>query len=337
MNERGNTFKIVLVSALVAVVTLLHYAAISEDLGLHLLHRELYFIPIVLASFWFGLKFGLATSVVVSIVYAPHVFIYDDAHGALLIVSSQILVFNFVAVVLGWLVDRRTRQHQEALILENEAVLGRAAAAVGHEMKDLMGALKGLTHKGEGLQCTELDRDFEQEMTRLEGMAGALSSLVPSEHVQLISRDLNAIVNERLEHHRTTAQKAGIALEVRLDGNGCPTRTDVEKIGWILDKIINNAIEASTSGQTIQVSSHRGGTFCQVRIQDQGSGIPAEDLSKIFTPFFTTKDTGHGLALAVSKKIMRDLGGDLLVESQWGEGATFTVTVPREHEPKSST
>ncbi|UCG67027.1 MAG: histidine kinase [Deltaproteobacteria bacterium] len=335
MNERGNTFKIVLVSALVAVVTLFHYAAISEDLGLHLFHRELYFIPIVLASFWFGLKLGLATSVVVSIVYAPHVFIYDDAHGALLIVSSQILVFNFVAVVLGWLVDRRTRQHQEALILENEAVLGRAAAAVGHEMKDLMGALKGLTHKGERLQCTELDRDFEQEITRLEGMVGALSSLVPSEHVRLISRDLNAIINERLEHHRTTAQKAGVALEVRLDGNGCPTRTDVEKIGWILDKIINNAIEASTSGQTIQISSHRGGTFCQVRIQDQGSGIPAEDLSKIFTPFFTTKDTGHGLALAVSKKIMRDLGGDLLVESQWGEGATFTVTVPREHEPKS--
>jgi signal transduction histidine kinase len=337
MNERINTFEIVLISALVAVITLLDYVATPKELGLHLLQRELYFIPIVLASFWFGLKFGLATSVVVSIVYAPHVFIYDDAHGPLVIVSSQILVFNFVAVVLGWLVDRRTRQHQEALVLENEAVLGRAAAAVGHEMKDLLGALKGLTHKGEGLQCTELDRDFEQEMTRLEGMAEALSSLVPSEHVRLISRDLNAIINERLEHYRTTAQKAGIALDVRLDGNGCPTRTDVEKIGWILDNIIKNAIEASTSGQTIQVSSHRGGTFCQVRIQDQGSGIPAEDLSKIFTPFFTTKDTGHGLALAASKKIMRALGGDLLVESQWGEGATFTVTIPREHEPKSLT
>lgn len=330
MDERAKLLKILLITALVAVVTLLHYAVIPKDLGLHIVHRELYFIPIILASFWFGLKFGLATSVGVSIIYAPHVFIYDDAHGTLVAASSQILVFNLVAFVLGWLADRRTRQQQEVLALENQAVLGRAAAAVGHEMKDLLGALKGLTRQTEDLESTELDRDFEQEMKRLEGMVEVLSSFVPSERVQLISCDLNTIIREKLEHHQAAARKAGIALEARLDENGCPSRADTEKIGWILDNLIKNAMEASGSEQTIQVRSHRGGTYCQLEIQDHGPGIRTEDLSKIFTPFFTTKETGHGLALAVSKKIMRDLGGDVQVASKWGEGATFTLSIPRE-------
>lgn len=337
MNDRTKPFKIALIAALVAVVTLLHYVVIPKDLELHMLYRELYFIPIMLASFWFALKFGVATSLVVSLIYAPHVFVYNGPHGTFVAVSSHILVFNLVAIVLGWLVDRRARQQQELLALENQAVLGRAAAAVGDEMKDLLGALKGLTHQTECLQCTKWDRDFELEMTRLEGMVEALSSIVPSEHVQLISRDLNEIIRERLAHHQDTARKAGITLEACLDENGCRTRTDTEKIGWILDNLIKNAMEASASGQTIQVRSHRGGTSCHVEIQDHGPGIRTEHLSKVFKPFFTTKETGHGLALAVSKKIMRDLGGDVQVASKWEEGATFTLTIPRENPAKSLT
>jgi riboflavin transporter FmnP len=82
---------------------------------LHILHRELYFIPILLASFWFGLRFGLTTSVVVSLIYAPHVLLYNDPHSTGLTVSSHILVFNLVAIVLGWLVDREKGQRQEVL------------------------------------------------------------------------------------------------------------------------------------------------------------------------------------------------------------------------------
>jgi len=334
MDERAKLLKILLITALVAVVTLLHYVAIPEDLGLHILHRELYFIPIILASFWFGLKFGLATSVVVSLIYAPHVFIYDDAHGTLVIVTSHILVFNLVALVLGWLTDRRTRQQQEALALETEAVLGRAAVAVGHEMKDLLGALKGLTRQTEDLESTELDRDFEQEMKRLEGMVEVLSSFVPSERVQLISCDLNTIIREKLEHHQAAASKAGIAFEARLDENRCPSWVNPEKIGWVLEQLIRNAIEVSASGKTIHVRSHRGGTHCRVEVQDEGPGIKPEHLSKIFKPFFTTKVMGKGLALAGSRKILRDMGGDIQVTSKWGEGATFTLTIPRQYSGK---
>jgi riboflavin transporter FmnP len=113
-------------------------------LELHILHRELYFIPILLASFWFGIKLGLVTSIVVSIIYVPQVYLLNTSQGTALTVGFQILIFNLVAIILGYLVDRQKRHQQELLGVENLAVLGRAATAVGHEMQDLLAALKRL-------------------------------------------------------------------------------------------------------------------------------------------------------------------------------------------------
>jgi signal transduction histidine kinase len=328
--QTKRTIKITLIAALVVLITLLHYGAIRGHLGLHILHRELYFIPILLASFWFGLKFGLTTAVVVSFLYAPHVFVYDDPHGTALTVTSQILVFNLVALVLGWLTDRQKRQQQEVLEAENLAVLGRAAVAVGYEMKDILGALNRMSHQAKGMQCTELDHDFAQEMARLEGVVDTLSSFSSPERVHLLSRDLNEIVLKRVQQNRQLADKAGVHLKAVLDESGCPSRLDVDRFGWVLNNLLKNAIEVSRSGQTIHVRTHRSGLHCQVEVQDEGPGIRPEDLPKIFLPFFTTKEKGTGLGLAACRKITRDLGGDIQVASTWGEGATFTLTVPRE-------
>jgi signal transduction histidine kinase len=88
-------------------------------------------------------------------------------------------------------------------------------------------------------------------------------------------------------------------------------------------------MEVSTPGQSITVSSERQSDHCRVEVRDQGPGIRPEHLSKIFVPFFTTKEKGTGLSLAACKKIMRDLGGDIQVASTWGEGATLTLMIPR--------
>ena len=335
MEIKKKPFKIALIAFLVGLITVLHYGAIHGHLGLHILHRELYFIPILLASFWFGLKVGFATSAIVSIIYAPHVFLYQDPHSSFLTVGTQIIVFNLVAVMLGWLVDRQRQEHQKSLSNENLAVLGRAAIVVGHEMNDLLGALRRMAQRSKGLQCTELDRDFEQEMARLEGMVDVLSSFAPTETVHMISRDLNAIIREQVPHYRRVAKAKGINLEVQLDENGCPSRLDIEKLGWILGHLIQNAMDVSTNGQSINIRSRRTGDSCQIEVQDQGTGIRPEHLAKIFSPFFTTKENGYGLALAGCKKILKDLGGDIQVSSKWGEGTLFTITIPRDKAPNS--
>ena len=170
--------KIGLIVFLITVITILHYSTIHGKLGLHIPHRELYFIPILLASYWFGLSFGLVTSLTVSLIYAPHVFIHDSLKNNILPVSFQIVIFNMVAIMLGLMVEREKRRQEEVLIIEKLAVLGRAALAVGHEMKDLLGALKRIAGQVKGMNSAEVDWDFKIEMSRLEKMVDIWEALL---------------------------------------------------------------------------------------------------------------------------------------------------------------
>jgi signal transduction histidine kinase len=334
MDINTKPFKIALLAIMLVIVTIMHYATGREQLSQHLFHRELYFIPILLASLWFGLKPGLIVSGLISFIYVSHLLLLNDAPNKLYLVGIQILIFNLVALTLGWLVDRRKRQQAQALAVENLAVLGRAATAVGHEMNDLLGALKRMAHMARGLQCTELDRDFDHEMVRLENMVEVLSSFAPPQRERMFSYDLNKIIPEKLGHHKDAARKAGITFNIRLDEKGCPSRVSTKSIGWVLGRLIQNAIESSSRGQAIHIHSVRGGQNCKIEVRDEGTGIQPEHLAKIFTPFFTTKEKGQGLSLAGCRRILRDMGGDLQVVSKWGEGAGFTMIIPREYSGK---
>jgi len=337
MSDFVKLFKVAIVVMLVAIFTALHYGTMHGRLEVHILHRELYFIPILLASFWFGIKFGLVTSAVVSIIYVPQVYFSNTAHSTTLTVGFQILIFNLVAVILGYLVDQQKRQQQEVLGVENMAVLGRAATAVGHEMQGLLTALKRLAGQAKELKWTELERDFGEEMSRLEKMVDIISSFAPKESVQLYSYDLNIIIREKLNEYNETAKKTGVKLEAKLDDNGCPSEVNIEKIGRVLDQIMQNALEVSGAGKTIQIRSQRKGSYCTLEIEDEGPGIRPEHLPKMFTPFFTTKKMGQGLALASCRKVLRDMGCDIHAASEGGKGATFTVTIPRESSGKPFT
>ena len=335
MGRAKQSVKLVVIATLVVVISFLHYTKIHGNMELHILHRELFFIPILLACFWFGLRVGMTTAVIVSLIYAPFIFFaHATPHSAVPAVLTQILVFILIAFGFGWLVERQRKQQKEVLEAESLSALGRAAIAIGHEMKDLLGALKGIAEKTEKQDCPGLNEDFEQEMSRLEQMVGILSSFVTTEPVQVFSHDMNEVIREKLEDHRKAANKVGVNLEISLDEGGCPSMVDRNAIGRILETIIRNGLEVSDRGQTIQVRSLRSGSFCTIEIEDEGPGIRPEHLSNIFKPFFTTKKTGQGLALAAARKILRDMGGDIQVASEWGHGATFIITIPREYSGK---
>jgi len=329
------SLEIVLIATLVLVISILHYSKIHGNMELHILHRELFFIPILLTCLWFGLRAGMTTAVIVSLIYAPFIFFaHATPHNAVPAVITQILVFNLIAFGFGWLVERQRKQQKEVLEAESFTALGRAAIAVGHEMKDLLVALKGIAEKAEDQNCTGLNENFQQEMSRLEQMVGILSSFVTTEPVQVFSHDMNEVVREKLEHLKRAAKKAGVNLEISLDEGGCPSRVDKNAIGRILETIIINGLEVSAKGKTIHMRSRRSGSFCTIEIEDEGPGIKPEHLSNMFKPFFTTKKTGQGLALAAARKTLRDMGGDIQVASDWGHGATFTITIPREYSGK---
>jgi C4-dicarboxylate-specific signal transduction histidine kinase len=244
------------------------------------------------------------------------------------------LVFNVVAFVLGWLVDRQKKEHEEAVVIENLAVLGRAAGVVGEEMKYLLGSLKKLAKEVKEGHDSELDRKLEKETERMEHIVEVLTSFISNDRNGLLSCDINEVIRKQVVLHRHMLQKTGIKIEIDTDDTGCPTMVNPDKIEWILGNLIQNAAEVSSPGKSIFIISSREEENCKIEVKDEGPGIRPEHLPRIFKPFFTTKEKGQGLALSGARKILRDMGGDIRVTSRLGEGTTFVITIPREYSGK---
>jgi signal transduction histidine kinase len=110
-------------------------------------------------------------------------------------------------------------------------------------------------------------------------------------------------------------------------------RVDVEQLKEVLANLMVNACEAMAPGGAITIEEEvdlrpQQGHAAVIRVRDNGPGIPAHLLGKIFQPFFSTKEQGTGLGLSIAQRIIADHGGHLEVESSEGQGAVFTITLP---------
>jgi signal transduction histidine kinase len=107
---------------------------------------------------------------------------------------------------------------------------------------------------------------------------------------------------------------------------------DPDQMSQVLLNLFINAIQAMPAGGTLRIGIVRKDRHVQIVVADTGQGIPPEDLPKIFTPFFTTKEIGQGtgLGLTVVHGIVQEHGGSISVESVPGRGTTFTIMLPAE-------
>lgn len=135
-----------------------------------------------------------------------------------------------------------------------------------------------------------------------------------------------------LELHQANAAKHRFVFADRTDG--AKARADADKIRQVLMNVIGNAIKYSPGGGTVTVSCYRDGDRLAIEVADDGLGIPREALPKLFGKFYRVDNTdrreigGTGLGLAIVKEIMQIHGGDVLVESEYGKGSTFTLLLP---------
>ncbi|OLN30008.1 periplasmic sensor signal transduction histidine kinase [Desulfovibrio sp. DV] len=322
--------KTLMIVGLIVMVTALHYGVAPSHPALHLLHRELYFIPILLAGFWFGLRVAMLTSLVITGLYLPPILAGKMLHDTPSTVVAQLIMFNVVALLVGLLEDRRAREQERLLGAEKMALLGRAAAAIGLEVQDVVVALRRLVREGGGFRNPGVEPDVQGEIDRLDHLLYALMRFIPSHQFSAISLDVNDLVIASAARLQGLAHKAGVKLVVENDPAGCRTRAIAEDFGSIIDAVVKNAVEASPAGTAVIISSRRQGQACLVTVSDSGPGIHPEHMDKIFLPFFSTKPGGHGLTLASTKKFLKDIGGNMTVESEPGKGAAFHMHIPRE-------
>jgi signal transduction histidine kinase len=153
--------------------------------------------------------------------------------------------------------------------------------------------------------------------------------------LDLSSIDLGELLERNVSLNRVLAQKKSIDVLLSYEP-GLPTlRLDAAKIEQVLNNLIGNAVKFSPRGSTVEVRAEDRGDCVALWVRDQGPGVPADELDRLFRPFERTRvrpsggEKSTGLGLAIVKKMVEGHGGKIQVESAPGEGATFHVILPK--------
>jgi signal transduction histidine kinase len=140
--------------------------------------------------------------------------------------------------------------------------------------------------------------------------------------------EVNRSVGEVVESVRAQADAAKLVLKTELASAPLYIEGDPFALARVYRNLIQNAIEATPAGGLIILTTEAREAHAQIRIYDTGRGIPQDRLASIFDDFVTTKHHGLGLGLAISKKIVEQLGGSVTVASEVGRGTTFVLEFP---------
>lgn len=331
--------KAVTIALLIGSISAVHVLYHGSDPGFHILHQQLFFIPLILTSFWFGLRPGFLLAAVISLLYGlPMVFRDHEASGHL-IVFTQIGLYFLVALLIGWLSDRE-RKHQSMLFKNERATaLGKAASAVSLEVQNIVRHIEEIQQQASVSESGSTKDDMISEIDRLKRLLEALakfSTPVGNLGDFPLPPDLNELLEQRLPEYNKNAAVKGVKVVVDLQEGGCPSMVIAESIPRVIDSLVDNAIDFSQKSQSIILRSRRRADFCIFEVSDSGPGVSKENEAKLFSVFFTTKTDGYGLSLSSGKKALLDIGGDLLYEPNKKGGAVFKMKIPRERPENES-
>lgn len=217
------------------------------------------------------------------------------------------------------------------------SAVGTLAAGIAHEIRNPLVAVQTfLQLLPERLQDADFIQSFRRlslsEIGRIGRLIEELLSLAHSPVHAPEPCDLRALVADLVTLLSPQARRSRVTL--RLAGDApVEALVDAGRIKQVLMNLVLNAIQASPPDSDVVVSARKavrtdGEIVCRVEVVDHGVGIPAEQHDDVFTPFFTTKDFGTGLGLAVAHQIVTEHGGEIVFTSAIGVGTTFVVTLP---------
>ena len=139
---------------------------------------------------------------------------------------------------------------------------------------------------------------------------------------------LKTIVGSALAILGTRLKRAGVTLEMKIPEDLPDVTASRGGMEQLFLNLFSNALESMTAGGKMKVQARRAGLQVEVKVSDNGSGIPAEQLKKIHEPFYTTKEEGFGLGLAICRSILWENDGTMGIDSQPGKGTIVTVRLP---------
>jgi signal transduction histidine kinase len=230
--------------------------------------------------------------------------------------------------------DRLVELQENIRKQERQVMFGRIAAGLVHDLshpiQNIGNSCKLILKMWEDADYRDTFRRMvEREMQVVKRVLEDLQNIakpIPLEHFPI---ELNRTVGEAVESMQPLAETAGITLKAELAPEPLYIEGDVFALGRVYRNLVVNAIQATAPGGLVVAATEAQGDRVQVRIYDTGCGIPADRLQVIFEDFVTTKRRGLGLGLAITRKIVEQLGGTISVASEVGQGTTFVIDFPR--------
>ncbi|MEO8659332.1 MAG: HAMP domain-containing sensor histidine kinase [Bryobacteraceae bacterium] len=214
---------------------------------------------------------------------------------------------------------------------EAVASLMRGAA---HEIKNPLNAMALRLETLRGMVADDVpEADVEigklsAEVSRLDRVVKLFLDLGRPVELELRDFDLRKLIDEAADLVRPGATAHAIELEWERPEPPFPVRADYGLIQQGLLNVLNNAIEAMPDGGRVRVSVWRVGLHCEIRVTDNGPGMTPVVRDRIFEPYFTTKEKGSGIGLALTRKMLQLHGGTASVESDVGKGTTMILSLP---------
>jgi len=340
-------------------ITISHYLTPPQFYLSHEILERLYYLPIVIAALFFGWAGGLLAAGCASLCYAPFIVLFShDSPQVMAGRYAEIVVFIAVGVLTGALADRerkRRRELQRATDQLSEtnrqlqssfqqlrradrlSAVGQLAASLAHEIRNPLGSIEGAVDIVERTGDEDKRREFlgiiKKEAKRLNGLLANLLNFARPRPPQIREANVEALVRTVAGLTSHSAQQQGIQIRVHIAPDLPPVECDSEQIIQVLLNVTLNAIQASRADAQISISAGRSEGTILMRVSDEGCGIADAELDKIFDPFYTTKEGGTGLGLAVSYQILAQHGGGIAVDRNPDKGMTFTLTLPIRQNP----
>jgi two-component system, sporulation sensor kinase E len=232
--------------------------------------------------------------------------------------------------------SRRTAQ--QTIESERLNALTLLAAGVAHEIGNPLNSLhihlQLMERKAQGLDHdakAELQQSIDvasSEVRRLDSIVTQFLRAVRPSHPRLHPENVNTIVEEAVRFFTPELQDRDMVVEQELRADLPLLQLDREQMKQAFYNVIKNSLEAMRRHGTLRIRTDLDDTYVMVSFIDTGGGMSAENLSHVFEPYFTTKPSGTGLGLLIVRRIVREHGGELSVESSQGKGLTLTIRLP---------
>ena len=342
-------------AAAIAAVALLHYQTPTTDIWAHPLLEHAYYIPILLAALWFGWRGGLAAATLAGMSYIPHIMMawsFDPEYRATQYI--EIGMFFAIATLTGLLADHERAQRrkveetatklsevytqlqqsfEQLRRADRLSALGELSAGLAHEVRNPLGSIEGAVQiLGRRDLAEETRQEFKEmasrEIARLKGLVSNFLEFARPQAPRVVASDVGLLLQSVAKLASETARMAQVEIVVGPAETWPSISVDPEQIRQVLLNLTINATQAMPKGGQIRLRAFQDGESVRIEVEDEGVGIPTEDVERVFDPFYTTRSNGTGLGLPIAYQIVNQHGGHIAARKNPVRGMTFVVTLP---------